>query len=72
MKTLFEKLKPAYKAQLEIEAKIFPNICESTKKALQSNYYWSDLNIVDAKTMCDIFGLELSFTNLHNLFKNEQ
>tara|TARA_R110000868_G_scaffold102972_1_gene283630 strand:+ start:1487 stop:1702 length:216 start_codon:yes stop_codon:yes gene_type:complete len=70
MKTLFEKLLPKHKYQLEKEADTYPNIVKDLKIQLKENYFIVELTIADAFRLLDATTKEtLTYLNLSNLFE---
>jgi|GWRWMinimDraft_5_1066013.scaffolds.fasta_scaffold02982_7 hypothetical protein len=70
MKTLFEKLLPKHKHQLEKEADTYPNIVKDLKNQLKENHFIVELTIADAFRLLDATTKEsLTYLNLSNLFE---
>jgi hypothetical protein len=66
--TLLEKLKPEYLEKLEILKEEYPTSAEKIELSLQYNRSVFGLTISEASSICMFFDIEVTLTNILNIF----
>lgn len=66
--TLLEKLKPEYLEKLEIVKEQYPTSAEKIELSLQYNRSVFGLTISEASSICMFFDIEITLTNILNIF----
>jgi hypothetical protein len=66
--TLLEKLKPEYLEKLEIVKEQYPTSAEKIELSLQYNRSVFGLTISEASSICMFFDIEVTLTNILNIF----
>jgi hypothetical protein len=72
MKTLFEKLKPQYKAKLESQAEFYPNSIKVIEHELKINTSFIDLKygtVFELMNFCNLTNFNI--VTIANLFDND-
>jgi hypothetical protein len=65
---LLEKLKPEYLKKLEILKEQYPTSAEKIELSLQYNRSVFGLTISEASSICMFFDIEITLTNILNIF----
>jgi hypothetical protein len=66
--TLLEKLKPEYLKKLEILKEEYPTSAEKIELSLLYNRSVFGLTISEASSICMFFDIEVTLTNILNIF----
>jgi hypothetical protein len=66
--TLLEKLKPEYLKKLEILKEEYPTSAEKIELSLKYNRSVFGLTISEASSICMFFDIEVTLTNILNIF----
>lgn len=68
MKTLYDRLKPELKQELELRAKEYPISFDLAKNALLNNYHWTDLKVSEVTNLFMLLHKNFSLENLWDYF----
>jgi hypothetical protein len=69
---LLEKLKPEYLKKLQIVKEQYPTSAEKIELSLQYNRSVFGLTISEASSICMFFDIEVTLTNILNIFKDDE
>jgi hypothetical protein len=70
--TLLDKIKPEYLKKLEIIKEQYPASAEKIELSLQYNRSVFGLTISEASSICMFFDIEVTLTNILNIFKDDE
>jgi hypothetical protein len=70
--TLLDKIKPEYLKKLEIIKEEYPTSAEKIELSLQYNRSVFGLTISEASSICMFFDIEVTLTNILNIFKDDE
>jgi hypothetical protein len=70
--TLLDKIKPEYLKKLNLVKEQYPTSAEKIELSLQYNRSVFGLTISEASSICMFFDIEVTLTNILNIFKDDE